>query len=249
MNTETQRHGVKNRFQFSVSPCLSVLLLLLPAFVMAQEYAGLINNVPIHMKLTFQQNAIAGSYVFDKVDDKELPLKGTKQGDHVQLSETDAKGKMTGNFDGVLWENLLIQGTWTTPDGKRHYPFRVLEVRPNDQISGQYEMAPVSEHYQGTLNLLLTKDGKVRIQGQAFWIGDVANGSAHDAEVDGSADLKDNQILYGASGGEDDCKFTIVLAKDALEVKDDTMNCGGMNVTFEGKYDRTGPPSFEQNLD
>lgn len=224
------------------------ILVLLPAFAMAQEYAGLINNVPVHMKLTIQQKIISGSYVYDKVG-KEISLKGTKDVDHVQLSETDPTGKATGQFDGKLWENLLIQGTWTTPDGKRKYPFRVLEVRPDDQTSGQYEMMAESQHYEGTLNLLLLKNGKVKIQGEALWIGDVENGSAHTGDVDGVADLKDNQIFYGAGGGDDDCKFTIVLSKDALEVKDDTMNCGGMNVTFDGKYERTGPPSFVENLD
>jgi hypothetical protein len=224
-------------------------LLILPAFIAAQDYEGVINDtIPIHMKLTLQQDAISGFYLYEKVG-KQISLKGTKAGDHVEFIETDASGKSTGKFDGMFWENLLIQGTWSAPDGKKKLPFRVLEVRPDDKISGQYEMNSGHGEYEGTLNLLLLKNGKVTVQGDATWIGNPDTGNVNLGDVDGVADLKGNQIFYGAGGGDNDCKFTIILSEDALEVKDDTMNCGGMNVTFEGTYGRSGPPSFVQNLD
>jgi len=31
-----------------------------------------------------------------------------------------------------------------------------------------------------------------------------------------------------------------------ITVTDDNMNCGGMNVTFNGTYQRVGPPAFSE---
>jgi hypothetical protein len=40
-------------------------------------------------------------------------------------------------------------------------------------------------------------------------------------------------------GGEGSCSLTMVFKQGTLTVTGDSMNCGGLNVTFNGEYIRS----------
>jgi hypothetical protein len=87
------------------------------------DYEGNINNnLKIHMSLYPSNNQIVGSYFYDK-ERKELQLKGKLDGNTITISEYDESGKNTGKFQGTMDANEKVEGTWTSTDGKKSYPF------------------------------------------------------------------------------------------------------------------------------
>jgi hypothetical protein len=136
-----------------------LLLLLFPiSQVFAEEYSGAINEtLPIHMTLIFHGPDVTGHYAYIRkgMNGSELALKGQRKEKAIELNEFDPSGKQTGTFRGTVREDLLIQGDWTASDGKKNLKFRLLRQRPEDPVSGQYEMIKDRKSYEGTLNLLL----------------------------------------------------------------------------------------------
>lgn len=77
-------------------------------------------------------------------------------------------------------------------------------------------------------------DGKVKITGNAFWIG--LGDNVHIGEIDFSGIPVNNKLELGESG-EYECRVKMQRAGKFLIVSDN-LNCGGANVSFNGVYRR-----------
>ena len=75
---------------------------------------------------------------------------------------------------------------------------------------------------------------RVRILGNANWVGNAATGNVNMAMVDGTAVLAGKLVHYVDPAAE--CGFTLRFGAGGLEVGDEHAECGGMNVTFKGTY-------------
>jgi uncharacterized protein len=106
-------------------------------------------------------------------------------------------------------------------------------------ISGEYQ-----RYYRGkpdkdsaTLTVRELSDGRVEIKGTAIWIGNEETGAIHDGEIEGTFARQGNQVDYQAPDlNEDSCRLTITFVENALNITNDNLRCGGLNVTFNGAY-------------
>ena len=73
-------------------------------------------SLPVRMNLKTLGGKAAGSYVYEKIG-KPLRLGGRLEQGRLKLREY-AGGQLTGSFDVRMGEGSL-EGTWTSPDGKR----------------------------------------------------------------------------------------------------------------------------------
>ena len=86
-------------------------------------------------------------------------------------------------------------------------------------------------------------DGRVAIEGEALWIGNAETGNVNTGTLEGTHDLRGGAIAY--RDGDDDwsCVLTLRFARETLEVDEPRRTCGGMNVSFGGRYFRTTAPA------
>jgi hypothetical protein len=218
-----------------------------------REFVGTINNtLKIRMKLTRKPNEWLGSYAYERVG-KAIRLAGAVSGDDTfYLNEFDENGTATAKFDGRFVTDDWIEGTWAPATaGKKELSFSAWAVDgraipaddPSDKLSGSYRRV-----YRGrfdkdaaSLDVWRLKDGRYRVSGDAIWVGNVATGNVNVGSTEGVYNLSGNRLLV-KSGDEDGCNFTITFGAGALTVADDTGNCGGVHVTFDGTYRKTSPP-------
>jgi hypothetical protein len=207
-------------------------------------------EVRISMKLTFHNHRVNGSYAYVKYN-KPIPLSGSCVGGTLALQESGPSGRPTGSFRGSFSKPEIVDGTWSTPDGKKSIPFQLQALSPTDHVSGRYIMGDYlarNPSYGAELDILLLDDGRVRVQGNAQ-VAFGAPGNFNVGDVDGSAKLEGDGVHYINDPSEpDSCRFTIHFMPRAISVTDDNMACGGLNVTFDGGYKRVGPPTFHAPL-
>ena len=220
-----------------------------------REFAGTINKtIKIRMRLSQNGNEIRGTYVYEKVG-KELQLSGSVSGERVTLKESDQYGNQTGIFKGRFVNADLIEGTWTNADGTRTFFFSVragtgeprTPASPSG-IGGQYKRLNARgklDYHSAEIDVQLLEDGGVRVQGDATWVGNAKTGNVNVGQIDGTFTLQGNKVIYKDADGEDACRFTITFGRDFLTVTEDNGKCGGLNVSFDGKYKKFGPPKFE----
>jgi len=218
-----------------------------PQTIPTREFVGAINHtLRIRMKLSQADRVLTGSYSYEKAR-KSLRLDGRmKNEEDFYLAETDERGNQTGTFEGTFASKDWIEGVWSSADKKRSLPFSawVLEGEQvpastvNDKISGQYKRVVRGklDRHAATLNVWLLKDGRVRVAGDAIWVGNARTGNVNTGDVDGIFALQGSKLFYKEADRDNPCSFTIHLGVESLRVTDDTMNCGGMNVTFDGEY-------------
>ena len=214
-------------------------------------------NLGVSMNLTFEKDHLTGSYAYVKYE-KKIPLTGTCTGGSLTLQESDASGKPTGSLRGNFTKPQIVEGTWSTPDGKKALPFHLQALLPTDRVSGRYTQPnPTCDTKDGKtvyepddeLNILLLDDGQLHINGIAFYVTlscDVNSGS-----VDGTAKLEGHSADYVVDRDDPhSCRVTIKFTNGTLEVADDCVNRGpfGHNVEFAGTYKRVGPPTFQEAL-
>ena len=206
-------------------------------------------SLGISMNLTFEKDRVSGSYAYVKYE-KKISLSGTCAGGSLALEESDASGRPTGSFRGTWTGPQIMEGTWSTADGKKILPFHLQGLLPEDRVSGRYERGNYLDQKTSTgaeLDVLLREDGQLRIQGDAIWVSPAKTDSVHTGDVDGTAKLEGDKAIYVESpDNPDSCRFTLRFTNRTLTVTEENMNCGGMNVTFEGTYVRVGPPSFHE---
>jgi hypothetical protein len=241
---------------------LSVLLLVFWPIVASAEcpapgsvlelFGTIGKNLGVSMNLTAQKDRLSGSYMYVRYE-KKIPLSGTCTDKTLMLQESDPSGKPTGTFRGSFTTPRAVEGTWSTPDGKKSLPFLLRVLLPTDRVSGRYETGNYLDNKTSTgaeLDILLLGDGQLRIQGEAHWVNPAKTGSVHTGDVNGTANLEGDKAYYMESSDDpDSCRFTISFTNRTITVTDDNMKCGGMNVTFAGIYQRVGPPTFfEESL-
>ncbi|MBN1638175.1 MAG: hypothetical protein JW866_04355 [Ignavibacteriales bacterium] len=204
--------------------------------VVNREFLGTINeNLKIKMKLKFSDEVVSGEYSYDGKKE-ELTLRGQFVDNILNLTEYDSKDNVTGYFEGELTEQYQIVGIWSNPNNTKKFEF-VLEEVKNDLSEGKNITGAYSKG-DGDIYILYIGDGKVKFQGFAFWNNSVTGG-ANTGEVAGIENLKNNEIHYSTGPDEYDCNMTIKITKNGLSVTEKTIGtCGGMNVTFEGDYEK-----------
>jgi len=226
-----------------------------PAPGSAVELFGTISKgIAISMQLTAQSDRVTGSYEYVKYE-KKIRLSGTCNGGSLTLQELNASGKPTASFRGTFTKPQIVEGSWSTSDGKKSLPFHLQALLPSDHVSGRYETSAFActtddnksvDEPPDDLNVLLMEDGNLRIQGNAFYANALCN--LHTGDADGTAKLEGDKAHYVFDASDPtSCRFTIHFAKGTIEVTDESGTCGGANVEFSGTYTRVGPPVFDES--
>ena len=107
-----------------------------------------------------------------------------------------------------------------------------------DSISGEYKRVDAAgklDRHAASLSVSVLKDGRVRVVGDSSWIGNASTGDVNVGEAGGIVALQGNRALFKGGDGSD-CRFTITFSRDSLMVTDDNLQCGGLNVSFDGRY-------------
>src|SRR5437868_9112920 len=117
--------------------CSFVLLLSFVASCLAQAptqtFRGTIGEQTVVMKLQRDDDKLTGSYSYERIG-QSITLKGQiDQQGNVTLAEFDSTGRQTGKFTGKLepdeerTDALILDGTWTRPDGSHETSFSLSE--------------------------------------------------------------------------------------------------------------------------
>jgi hypothetical protein len=242
-----------------LASCLWIIMITLAATLAlpAQEattvYQGFIKGVSITMKLQQKGEALIGTYQYTKVG-KDLAVQGTRRNDSVTLKEFDEQERQTGLFQGRYagkgTKTDSIVGVWSRPDGSKPLPFSlraagtIAPPTPFDFYTGRYKR---SGKHSAEISVQRLPDGKLKIEGEAYWVGN--NDNIHTGDISGIVSVKDFQAVYTDQNMP--CKLTLIFGSDEkikkaiITVSGDEGNCGGMNVTFNGTYERISTkPTF-----
>jgi hypothetical protein len=88
-----------------------------------------------------------------------------------------------------------------------------------------------------TINFTPNKlQGFLNVTGDSYWKG--LGDNIHIGELDGKAPHKDGVVQYSDGESEYDCRATMRLATEKYLIVADNGNCGGMNVSFSGIYQK-----------
>jgi hypothetical protein len=218
-----------------------------------REFAGTINNtLRVRIRLSQSGKVLSGSYAYERIG-KSLRLTGEMTSEkEFYLNEYDERGAQTGKFEGKFVSKDWIEGTWVSTNTKKEMPFsawaidgqQIPAASANDRVSGRYKRVDRSGRFDrdsAELNVWLLKDGQVRIGGDSTWVGNARTGNVNVGHADGIFALQGNKVIYNGSDEDDECRFTITFGGDSLMVTEDNLQCGGLNVSFDGKYRRVGP--------
>lgn len=141
----------------------------------------------------------SGNYYVKLENAKKIPLSGSCTGGSLTLQESDSSGKPVGTFQGSFTKPQIVEGTWSTPDGKRTLPFHLQVLLPTDRVSGKYR----TDDSLQELDILLLDGGEIHIQGAAYWVNEIT-GSVHDGEVDSTSKLEEDKAYYVESASDPD---------------------------------------------
>ncbi len=211
------------------------------------KYQGFIKGIPITMTLQAKGTVFIGTYQYVKVG-KDLEVQGMASGkDSIILKEFDEKERQTGLFKGRYVGKGMpadsIVGVWSRPDGSKPLPFSLGAVgmlappTTVDFYSGRYKR---SGKNSAEINVRQLSDGTLKIEGEAYWTGN--NDNVHTGDISGIVSVKNFQAVYSDKNAP--CKLTLTFSsnekikKAMLNISGDEGNCGGMNVTFNGTYQR-----------
>ncbi|MTI57399.1 hypothetical protein [Geosporobacter ferrireducens] len=120
------------------------------------DYQGTINNdITIRMSLYPLEKDIVGSYFYES-QKKEIDLKGKAGGEDILLYEYDETGKNTGVFRGSMDTVDKIEGTWTSADNKKNYPFTLSLISnlPGAEYGKRYAIAALKASDQDVENFI-----------------------------------------------------------------------------------------------
>jgi hypothetical protein len=222
-----------------------------------REFVGTINNtLRVRIRLSQSGNILGGSYAYERVG-KSLKLNGAMTSEkEFYLDEFDERGRQTGKFEGNFVSKDWLEGTWSSTSTKKEMPFSAWAIDGKqipatdtpDRVSGQYRRVDKRGRFDrdsATLNVWLLKDGQVRVAGDSTWVGNETTGNVNVGNVDEVFALEGNKLFFKSGDGDDDCRFTIMFGRESLLVTEDNLKCGGLNVSFDGKYRRVGPAKSE----
>src|SRR5262249_36227434 len=156
-----------------------------------REFVGTINkNLKIRIKLSRSGDNLSGYYAYERTGGS-LRLNGTMMLENAfELEEFDERGNQTGTFKGSFVSEDWIDGIWTSTKTKKKLPFSAFAIGGNqipatsadDVVSGKYERVDqrgrVDERDEpGELDVWLLKDGRVKVVGNALWVGNAKTGN------------------------------------------------------------------------
>lgn len=120
---------------------------------------------------------------------------------------------------------------------KQAYRSRISELKKlasnyskYPSISGEYDRS--SGHRAADLTIRELKNRMIQVTGYAVWVGNLPTRNVNTGKLNGSFPLKGNKVYYNKDG----CRLTITFHHNALTISNDNSGCGGLNVTFDGKY-------------
>jgi hypothetical protein len=242
--------------------CLTILIALTtsarPASAQQsgeREFVGTINNtLAVRFRLSQSGKVLSGSYVYERIG-KSLQLNGAMTyEEEFYLNELDDHGSQTGKFEGAFVTKDWIEGTWSSTGTKKNLPFRawatdgklIPAANAHDRLSGEYRRVDQRGRFDrdsSYLDVWLLKDGQVRVAGYSSWVGSIRTGNVNVGQGDGIFKLQGSKLFFKYGDGND-CRFTITFGVDSLTVTEDNGQCGGINVTFDGKYRKVGPAKY-----
>jgi hypothetical protein len=83
-------------------------------------------SILISMYLEAENKSFSGKYFYEATTAKEdILLSGTLEGKFVTLVEFDSANKPTGKFSGKFVTPQIIEGTWSSANGKKQFPFKL----------------------------------------------------------------------------------------------------------------------------
>lgn len=244
--------------------CLTVIIALTASArpVRAQssderEFVGTINNtLRVRIGLSQSGKILSGSYAYERIG-RSLRLNGSMTSENeFYLNEFDERGSQTGKFEGKFVTKDWLEGTWSSTSTKKEMPFsawaidgkQIPAANAPDRVSGKYRRVDKTGRFDrdsSELNVWLLKDGQVRVAGDSSWVGNARTGNVNVGNVDGVFELQGSKLFFKDGDGDEVCRFTITFGAASLLVTDDNLRCGGLNVSFDGKYRKVGSPKSE----
>lgn len=245
--------------------CVTILIALTASLRPARtqpsgqrEFVGTINStLRVRIRLLQSGEILTGSYAYERTGGSlrlsgALTLKNEFHLNEFYLNEFDERGTRTGKFKGAFVSEDWLEGTWSAVTTKRELPFSAWAVdgkqipaaRADDRMSGNYRRVTESARFDrnsSELSVWLLKNGRVRVKGVSSWVSNARSGGVNFGGVDGIFDLQGKQLFYKHGAEDHDCRFTITFGADSLLVTEDNLQCGGWNVSFDGKYRKVGP--------
>ncbi len=221
------------------------------------RYEGTIGKASVRATLQAKSDIIIGTYQYAKVG-KDLELQGALRGkDSIILKEFDEQERQTGLFKGRYSGKGTpaesITGIWSRPDGSKPTPFTLRAAGTSapptqfDFYSGRYKRPGT---HSAELNVRQLPDGKLALEGEAYWMGN--NNNVHTGDISGTVSVKDFQVVYTDNNMPCTLKLTFAsdekIKKAIITVSGDEGNCGGMNVTFNGTYIRVSATPVFRNV-
>ena len=265
----TNTMDMKNMIR-RIIPCFAMLIALIGLNALAasarplpgqasdeREFVGTINStLRVRIRLSQSGKILSGSYAYERIG-KSLRLNGAMTYENeFYLNEFDERGSQTGKFEGKFVSKDWLEGTWVSTSTKKEMPFsawaidgkQIPTANAQDRVSGQYKRVDQRGRFDrdaSELNVWLLKDGQVRVAGDSSWVGNERTGNVNVGSVDGIFALQGSKLFFKAGDGDDDCRLTITFGADSLLVTEDNLRCGGLNVSFDGKYRKVGPAKSE----
>lgn len=199
---------------------------------------GTINSdLNIHMNLRFRGNEVNGTYFYDKFK-TSISLKGSINNiDNIIMSEYDAKGNVTGVFNGKFTSQSNIEGTWSKPDGSNKMPFSVFEL--NESVKSEKTKVNWAgewlhtESNQFFSSLITIKN----LTASSFKFSlDAHNGANLGNIEDETAKINGNRAVF--EDKEYKFKITFILDENTLKVKTEGEGYFGAGVYVDGDYNQ-----------
>ncbi|MCU0424184.1 MAG: hypothetical protein MUF71_01025 [Candidatus Kapabacteria bacterium] len=259
MHTFSPTHCFKSRY--FLLALLVVVCIVGKTFAQSNDtrtrYEGTIGKASVRATLQAKSDIIIGTYQYAKVG-KDLELQGALRGkDSIILKEFDEQERQTGLFKGRYSGKGTpaesITGIWSRPDGSKPTPFTLRAAGTSapptqfDFYSGRYKRPGT---HSAELNVRQLPDGKLALEGEAYWMGN--NNNVHTGDISGTVSVKDFQAVYTDNNMPCTLKLTFAsdekIKKAIITVSGDEGNCGGMNVTFNGTYIRVSATPVFRNV-
>jgi hypothetical protein len=149
------------------------------------------------------------------------------------MTKTWKVGILLGVVPTLAWSATPAQSAHAVPVS----PDATEAESPFD---GHYERTGTGED-KATLDILQVGPGILRIKGSALWVGNPETGNVNTGDLSGT--LKPERLKAHFENA-DGCKLDILFHAEGLKIQNTDTACGGLNVTFDGEYKRTGPPKL-----
>jgi hypothetical protein len=187
--------------------------------------------------------------------------------DHCDVSPDAPLALVTGSKDVDLWNSYATSMKFPVPAGHpvaigrrdgewtcvSHYGSGYGWMLTNRLQPIEPDLHPPATSWTGTWTPLELKKqpreastklvistgaapGSLKVAGQAYWFGAAVNGGriTHEGAVEAEGQPNENRLHIAESR----CEVNLFLIGDFLNVQDNR-ECGGMNVTFTGVWQKT----------